>query len=285
MELKGDSVTIQPGRRGSHAEAVRRTIRHMESHLDRKVDLDELAAVACMSPCHYLRVFRRLTGIPPARFLSILRLQSAKDLLIRTERAVFDIALDVGYTSLGTFTSRFAQLVGMSPARFREIHLATLAGVTAPLRVPSMPARPVHGATFHGRIDHDAGDVTLFVGLFTSPIPQEVPLACDMLIDRSHFSLAVPGREGPFHLLAVALKQVPPGEAFDNRALIAGVCACGPLRASDTSIPLELRLRPVDLLDPPILVAFPMLMHLRSSMGTDLPRILATLSSMEAAAS
>jgi len=264
MEMEGGSASIRSSRTGVHATAVRRTIRHMETRLDRKVDLDELAAVACMSPCHYLRVFRGLTGIPPARFLGILRLQLAKELLIKTERPVLDIALDVGYASLGTFTSRFAQLVGMSPARFRETYLAIgRRGAAAIHSPPSRAAETASGARFHGRIDHAERNVILFVGLFNSPIPQDVPLSCMMLADGAHFSLSVPDGPGPFHLLGVALKRTSAEGMFDNRGLIAGVCACGPLRATDVSIPLELRLRALDLLDPPILVAFPMLMHMR----------------------
>jgi len=262
MEMEGDSARTPSSRSGSHAEAVRRTIRYMDSRLDRKVDLDELAAVACMSPCHYLRVFRGLTGIPPARFLGILRLQLAKELLIRTERAVFDIALDVGYTSLGTFTSRFAQLVGMAPARFREACLA-VGRNGAGMPAPPPDVRRLSTTCFHGTIEHRTDDVILFAGLFTSRIPQDVPLTCALLEGSTRFALAVPDGPGPFHLLAVALKRVPPEDMLDNRELIAGVCACGPLRPSDTTMPLQLTLRPLDLLDPPILVAFPLLMHMR----------------------
>ena len=287
MEMEGDSTAMRSSRSGSHAEAVRRTIRHMRVRLDHKVDLDELAAVACMSPCHYLRVFRRLTGIPPARFLGILRLELAKDLLIRTDLAVFDIALDVGYTSLGTFTSRFAQLVGMSPARFRETYISMMSGAAMPAQVPPAPVARDSGATYVGQIDHDEGDINLFAGVFGSPIPQEAPLACAILAGGRHFSLPVPEGIGPFYILAVALKHVQPGEAFDNRALIAGVAACGPLRPTDTSIPLQLHLRPVDLLDPPILVAFPLLMNLHmaalpaTAMEAAAPRHPAPLSSPE----
>src|SRR6476660_4196704 len=97
--------------------AVEQVVRWMREHLDQEISMEEMAEGAGVSPFHFLRTFRRFTGVTPALFLSALRLEEAKRLLLTTERSVTDICFDVGYSSVGTFTTRFTQLVGLSPAR------------------------------------------------------------------------------------------------------------------------------------------------------------------------
>lgn len=81
-----------------------------------------MAEIASMSVYHFARVFREQTGLPPATYLAALRLSEAKRLLIETSLSVADICSKVGYNSIGTFTSRFTQVVGMSPGKFRAVN-------------------------------------------------------------------------------------------------------------------------------------------------------------------
>jgi len=249
----------------NHAAPIRRSIRYMQSRLGEKVTLEEMAGIACMSPFHYLRVFQGLTGVPPARFLGALRLEAAKNLLLRNDRPVFDICQDVGYSSLGTFTSRFGQLVGLAPARYREMYRELRSGVTGTRGFPRSAESGPRGQLLQGRIEHELGDeAVLFVGLFTSRIPQDLPLTCDVLAGSREFHLVLPEGDGPFYVLTVGLLPVVElTQLFDNRSLIGGVAASGVVSASDIERPVRLRLRDPDLLDPPILVAFPLLMHLQ----------------------
>src|SRR5436853_2809282 len=101
-------------------QAVERVIQTMHIHLHEVLTLEDLASVACLSPSHFHRVFRRVIGIPPGEFLSALRFQMARCLLLTTSLSVTDICFEVGYTSLGSFTSRFTQLVGLSPRLLRQ---------------------------------------------------------------------------------------------------------------------------------------------------------------------
>ncbi len=80
-----------------------------------------LADVACLSAFHFSRVFRAVTGIPPGQFLAVLRLELAKRLLLTSDLPVTDICSAVGYTSVGTFTSQFTELVGMTPIHLRRL--------------------------------------------------------------------------------------------------------------------------------------------------------------------
>lgn len=82
--------------------------------------LKDLAATASLSPYHFSREFRKVTGVPPMRFLSGVRMSEGKRLLATTSFSVTEIALLVGYGSCGTFTTRFSAWFGMSPTTFRN---------------------------------------------------------------------------------------------------------------------------------------------------------------------
>src|SRR5579859_5708822 len=101
-------------------QAVERAIQAMHTHLHELLTLEDLASVACLSPSHFTRVFGRLIGIPPGEFLSALRLQAARRLLLTTALSVTDICFEVGYSSIGSFTSRFTHQVGLPPRLLRQ---------------------------------------------------------------------------------------------------------------------------------------------------------------------
>jgi AraC family transcriptional regulator len=99
--------------------AVRRAINAMRENLSDPLNIDDMARVAMFSKFHFTRVFQRVTGISPGRFLSAVRLQEAKRLLISTKLNVADISLRVGYASVGTFSTRFTKSVGVPPTTYR----------------------------------------------------------------------------------------------------------------------------------------------------------------------
>src|SRR5712691_5698539 len=104
----------------TQTQAVERAIQAMHTHLHELLTLEDLASVACLSPSHFHRVFRRLIGIPPGEFLSALRFQAARRLLVTTPLSVTDICFEVGYTSTGSFPTRFTHRVGLSPRLLRQ---------------------------------------------------------------------------------------------------------------------------------------------------------------------
>src|SRR5262249_12407032 len=104
-----------------HERAVQRVICTFRERLDENISLREMAAVAYMSRYHFNRTFRQVTGLPPCRFLTKLRVEAATRMLLDTDHSVTDICLDVGYTSLGTFIRRFSDLLGISPMRLRTL--------------------------------------------------------------------------------------------------------------------------------------------------------------------
>ena len=84
------------------------------------VDVPALARIACVSRAHFIRTFRETFGETPHRYLQRRRVERSMWLLRETDRCVTDICLDVGFTSLGTFSRTFREIVGQSPVAYRR---------------------------------------------------------------------------------------------------------------------------------------------------------------------
>src|SRR5713101_7420216 len=164
-------------------QAVESAIQTMHTHLHELLNLEDLASVACLSPSHFHRVFRRLIGIPPGEFLSALRFQAARRLLLTTPLSVTDICFEVGYTSIGSFTSRFTHLVGLPPRLLRQrAHAFEPLPAEHAERCPTPSSGIPMKHALLGRISAPATfRGTIYVGLFTSPIPQGAPVRCTTL--------------------------------------------------------------------------------------------------------
>ena len=87
---------------------------------EERVTLSDCAAEAGLSPWHLLRSFRTTFGETPQEFLTRLRLERAKQLLTITDRPVTDVCFDVGFSSLGSFSTLFKRHTGWSPAAYRR---------------------------------------------------------------------------------------------------------------------------------------------------------------------
>lgn len=87
----------------------------------RPLDVPEMAQRALMSPSHFARRFRAAYGETPYTYLMTRRIERAQDLLRRGELSVTDVCLAVGCTSLGSFSSRFTEIVGMTPSAYRAL--------------------------------------------------------------------------------------------------------------------------------------------------------------------
>lgn len=107
--------------RVSWHQAVERAVQFMREHMADPLALEVLARAALLSPYHFNRVFRQVTGIPPGQFLTALRMAEGKRLLLTTSQRVTDVCFAVGFESLGTFTTRFGQLVGVAPQELRRL--------------------------------------------------------------------------------------------------------------------------------------------------------------------
>jgi AraC-like DNA-binding protein len=106
-------------------------------HLDEQIDLRLLSKRARLSPFHFLRRFRDTFDETPHACLTRLRLERAKELLVDSELPVTEVCFEVGFTSLGSFSTMFRKHVGHSPLAFRR-RLSRLVQVSIELAPPGV---------------------------------------------------------------------------------------------------------------------------------------------------
>ncbi|MEP7220005.1 MAG: helix-turn-helix transcriptional regulator, partial [Bacteroidota bacterium] len=82
--------------------------------------LADMAKIACLSPHHFLRLFKHAFQETPHQYLTRKRLEWAQDLLTSTERSITDICVSIGFESLGSFSWLFRRRFGASPDLFRR---------------------------------------------------------------------------------------------------------------------------------------------------------------------
>jgi transcriptional regulator GlxA family with amidase domain len=103
-------------------ESNRRLLRARDA-MDRTsaqpLDIPSLARIAHVSEAHFIRAFRTAFGETPHRYLQRRRVERSMFLLRQTDRSVTQICIDVGFTSLGTFSRTFRQIVGEAPTAYR----------------------------------------------------------------------------------------------------------------------------------------------------------------------
>ncbi|SCL34366.1 Helix-turn-helix domain-containing protein [Micromonospora nigra] len=234
--------------------AVNRAIATMREKLDEQLTVDDMARAAMFSKFHFTRIFQRATGVSPGRFLSALRLQRAKHLLVSTSLNVADISLQVGYNSVGTFSTRFTRSIGMSPTTYRR-----RAGFAAQIPIDSgLQQGQPSTSRVHGEMRMPVGPTpgAVFLGLFANRIPEGRPVRCTVLTGPGPYSFeAVP--PGTWHLLSQSAAE-PDGPATelgetDRQILVASE---GPLEFGyDTDLRVDLTFQPTRQIDPPVLLA------------------------------
>lgn len=99
---------------------LRRARDHADRNFAEPLDLQTLAAVAGISKFHFQRLFAATYGRSPAAYLSERRIERAQDLLRATNLTVTEVCHAVGFSSLGSFSSRFRQVVGETPSAFQQ---------------------------------------------------------------------------------------------------------------------------------------------------------------------
>lgn len=119
---------------------LRRARDLMDRDYARPLDVPAMARAALMSPAHFSRQFRAAYGETPYGYLMTRRIERAKALLRRGDRSVTEVCIEVGCTSLGSFSARFTEVVGESPSAYRaRDHRA---GATVPACVAKAWTRP-----------------------------------------------------------------------------------------------------------------------------------------------
>jgi AraC-like DNA-binding protein len=225
-----------------------------------------MAGVAYMSLYHFNRTFRQITGLPPRRFLSKLRVEAATRMLLNTNSSVTDICLDVGYTSLGTFIRRFSRVLGISPTRLRSLRESSAHDVLRTVKTESEMRPGLERSSVFGRIECSPSFAgAIFVGLFATAIPEGSPAACAILVRPGDF--LIPGvRNGRYHVFALGL---PWPDSLDGFFRYDSALRGGGQRISvkNENVKCDLiALREASPTDPPVLLNLPLLLDRKRDM-------------------
>lgn len=124
---------------------LRRARDRMDREYAEPLDVPALARDALMSPGHFSRSFRAAFGETPYSYLMTRRIERAKALLERGDLSVTEVCFAVGCTSLGSFSSRFTELVGESPSAYRA--RSHDQGGALPACMAKIHARPVRNGS------------------------------------------------------------------------------------------------------------------------------------------
>lgn len=246
-----------------HTEAIERVILTMRERLQDPLSIEDLADVAYLSPYHFSRVFHRQVGVAPGEFLAALRLYAAKQLLLTTSLSVTDICFEVGYNSLGSFTTRFTRLVGLPPRHLRQ---------QAETFTPPVQEAPEDGSSRYCQIPqrgciigHVSAPETftgaICVGLFPKPLPQGRPVRCTRLFAPGQFLLTdVP--DGCYYLLSAAFPSSIDTDVGlrSHDGLFVGMCE-GPvfMQKGKAWGQADIVLRVPRVTDPPLVIGLPFL--------------------------
>ncbi|MBL1087395.1 helix-turn-helix transcriptional regulator [Streptomyces actinomycinicus] len=222
--------------------------------------LDELARSAMVSKYYFLRLFTRVTGVTPGRFLCAVRLQEAKRLLLSTSLTVADISVRVGYSSTGSFTRRFTEWVGLSPTQYRKLSLAVPGDKPEPAPPEAAPADnpPPPAARTTGSVTgvlRSTGTVLspVYVGVFDSNMLQGTPVSWTNACAPGRFTLPRIAA-GTWYVHAVAQGRHPDSPAGTEPTPLTATL--GPVRVKgETAHRLDITLSPQDWTRPPILSA------------------------------
>lgn len=250
-----------------HRPVVERVIARMRP-ADGALSLCDMADIAHLSPFHFSRTFRRVTGVAPGEFYTAMRLEKAKRLLLTTSLSVGEVCFEVGYESLGTFTTRFTRLVGVSPGRMRRLprELDPTAAGRPPDPTTLLEAPPGGGVAFRINGLGLAPGTPVHAGLFPGAIPQRRPVAGVLLASPEgtpegtlgvvHWISPVP--DGSYHLMAAALpsSEDPLELLLPGDALRVGRAELPVLvRGGRSEGVVDVALRPLGAADPPLLIS------------------------------
>jgi AraC-like DNA-binding protein len=115
-----------------------------DARYNEPLDVADLARAAGLSPAHFSRQFRRTFGESPHVYLLTRRLERAASLLRSTDRSVADICFLVGMQSVGSFTTSFRRMFGMTPTAYRASFPPAAAYALVPACVVRVYGRPQH---------------------------------------------------------------------------------------------------------------------------------------------
>ena len=249
-----------------YTEEIDAVIAYIHQHLDEPLPLVRLAKYVNYSPFHFSRIFKERTGLSPLYYVSSVRLHKAKALLLNTNLSVRDVAMEVGQQSLGTFTTRFSEKVGVTPANFRQSAQKAEELVHALKNLEEWPLSPTSigwNVRVEGTVTTEVStEGVILIGLFTKPIPEGLPAYGTLLASPGPFRFENV-KPGVYYLMATSIswgmqsKEILLPQTTLRGRLMDPVI----VRPWTETPPLKLTLHGPRLDDPPILISLPLLMN------------------------
>lgn len=165
-------------------ERIPEILVYMQKSVTRDITVEETAHHFGYSKYHFSREFKRLTGFSAADYLSSLKIELAKQALLRNEHSVTNSGLDAGYSSVGTFSTTFTRKTGLSPREYKQqvealYRVAKKCEETPATVVGHRDSLASERSRCHIFVRYPEGyqaGIT-FAGLFKSPIPNHRPVA------------------------------------------------------------------------------------------------------------
>ena len=142
-----------------------------------ELNVADLADHAGYSPFHFSRLFARHVGIGPGQYLTALRVGRAKQLLLTETASVIDVAAEVGFDSLSSFSQRFRSAVGVPPAQLRRLADRISDKPPRPFSLLAPGAGSVRVTIELAADFSPRGDAAVWVGWYPHPAPIGLPLS------------------------------------------------------------------------------------------------------------
>ncbi|MBT2679380.1 helix-turn-helix transcriptional regulator [Bacillus sp. ISL-35] len=240
----------------------------MKENINEELTSEKLAEVAGYSSYHFSRIFKDVTGVSPRHYLSALRIEAGKEQLIDSASdSILKTLLNIGFQSLGTFSSKFKQFVGQSPKQFQknaeELHRYMNSldefpnDLVVDVKLPAVRCKVEAPEDFKGLI---------FVGLFPRPIPDQAPLAGAAIRNTQREVTFYGLPPGTYYALAAAIPwSLNPRDYFLLRKNLRGKAEESIKISSETVADVFIKLRDPLPYDPPILINLPSLLFEKDS--------------------
>jgi AraC family transcriptional regulator len=242
--------------------SIIQAIDYMKEHLDEEITSEALAKHVGYSPHHFSRVFKDITGVSPRHYLSALRIEAGKQTLVNPTNSILKTLLGIGFRSIGTFSSKFKQFVGLSPRQFQKsidslhqyVNEYDFTKELQPLEIiaPSITCQVIAPKAFKGII---------FIGLFPRPIPDQNPIIGYALTHQKTSCTFSNVPLGTYYVLACALpRSLNPKSYVDLSSSLRGKADYPIHVKQDTTAYMDVILRDPLPYDPPILINLPKLL-------------------------
>ncbi|GIN62183.1 AraC family transcriptional regulator [Robertmurraya siralis] len=242
---------------------------YIKTNLSDELTIEEVAGHFGYSKYHFSREFKRLTGFSAADYLSSIKIERAKQELLKQNFSVTDSSFDAGFSSLGTFSTTFAKKTGLSPREYKK-QVESLYGITKEYERKSPCTLHYYSEeknteknnqlslTIHYPENYESS--ITFAGLFRSPIPNHKPIVGTALAQTNrHTFTHIP--DGDYYLLVCSIEKT----MNPLRYFVLNECLRGKVEEvlhfpSSEHSHVEVHLRPPLPEDPPILINLPKLL-------------------------